>query len=293
MLDNARRRLGKVGLFGVGAMLISGAYQIASTLYPVTNYAFITPPVARWLFWITIVIGIAGLLMVGVALIRSEQNKEETNSIQRQYVNKIIVDAKAPSILAIPDTLKELSNIEATTTSQILSKKRHVKVNKLAKMQKELQRELNIKPNYKYSAMEDVKQRELVMKAIKKLGISEKEFNEEYLRALLAFTWILDKNELGLESELEKNDLYLAQKEQLDKQMPKLSGKEAGYAISTYKNMSLGLNSIILFQSYFPQNYKRLLPVLDKPASQMKHEREEILEALLIMTRNALESELK
>ena len=236
------------------------------------------------------------MFIFGIFLIWRAYKKKpiiQKEQISDNYVNKIIIDSKAPSVLTIPETLKKISNIEAAITDEIMKSHRRVKVRMLEKIQKELRHETGIKPNYKFPSMEDVKQRGLVLNTIKNLKLPAKEYNEEYIRMFLATTWILDKYGKGITNDLENNADYCALKKKLGEETPKLSYAEVGVAISTYNNTSLGLNSVVLLHSYLPHNFKCLYPVLDNSINQIKHERDDILNALLLNVKNTIEGELR
>lgn len=278
--------------------------NIPFTLIPVVTGAILiiiwansaTPPIPKWYLYL---FGGGTVLFTIVSFLAFHQIRLERDRVlaltNNEYANKLIVDSKAPSVLAITDTLQRLTEIESNTTNDILNKKRHVHINMLSKIQNELQHELSIQPNYKCPVMGDIQQRNLIIKEIEKLNLPKDEYNEDYIRLFLALAWILDEKKYnkGLASELEFNKEYEELERQLGLQTAKLSNDKSGAAISAFRNTSLGINSVILFLSYFPNNYIKKIPGIDKPAIQTKHERDSILKFLLANVQKTVESELR
>ena len=77
-----------------------------------------------------VVIGLstmAGLVLIFFG-IRVANKQREINIETDNYANKLITDSKYPEVLEITDTLQQMANIEAITTSNILYRKRRPKL---------------------------------------------------------------------------------------------------------------------------------------------------------------------
>jgi len=92
---------------------------------------------------------------------------------------------------------------------------------------------------------------------------------------------------------LEQNILYQELKGKLSTQTAKVSGKGSVDSITTYLDICLAMNSLILYMHYFPKSHmNQLPPQVNKPISEIKHDRDIILSILLQRTRKLIEDEL-
>lgn len=97
-------RLGKLGVWGVGCVLIGGAYNASTALYPLTKYPPIPETWARVGFWSSIGIGVTGAVLVVISLYRpTVENLAKTIGL-RDIV---------PTLQKMHIRIMELAHIEA------------------------------------------------------------------------------------------------------------------------------------------------------------------------------------
>ncbi len=239
-----------------------------------------------------IVWGIAFLWLIITIIYLLKHRKEWKEAKTSEYADKIIIDSKASTVLEITNTLQEMANQQNIVMMEELSRRR-VSARLAFKLQKESQRRLNIKPNLAFPALTDAKKQELIVKEIKKAGLYKRDFDETHVQYLLTVEWVLDKYNKGLSLKLEQNDHYRELKDNLSTQMSKVSGEKEVDAIRVYLDVSLALNSLILYINYFPKSHiNQLPPQANKPIAEIKHDRDSALGILLQRARKVIEDEL-
>lgn len=239
-----------------------------------------------------ILYSLALLWLLGAIIYWQKHRKTECLREQSTYVDEVIKDAKVSTLLDIPDTLREMANQQNVVVMEEL-KNRKVSRKVYSKLQKESQRRLNIKPNYSFPTLDDDKKTKLIVREIKKVGLSKNEFDESHVKFLLDIEWVLEKFDRGLSLKLENNAQYRILKNKLSTEIPKISSEEVIVAIQTYLDVCLGMNSLILYLSYFPKAILFQLPQqANKSITELRHDRDTVLDVLLQRIRKLIEDEL-
>lgn len=216
----------------------------------------------------------------------SEQNKEN------DYAHKKIVEVKLPLFMEITNTLQEMTKYQNNKILPVLLN-RELSLRKLADVQKDLQQRLNVNPRKDYPYLADNAKLSAIIKQTEKLKSRNVNVDEFVIKTLLAITWALEKNGYGISQMLEADD-YQVFVNQLKTQTSKISREKAKESIWAYQDLQIGFNSEIFLISKLPKDIESSIPIaISKPISQMKHDRDEILDMLLQIISKELEIELK
>lgn len=221
------------------------------------------------------------------------QKSSKDNKSKNEYLDKIIIDSKAPMVLEITNTLQAMAGQQNIVTMEELSRRR-VSAKFAAKLQKESQKRLNIQPKKDFPVLTDAKKSDLMVKEIKKAGLYKRDFDETHVQYLLTIEWVLDKYNKGLSLKLERNDRYQELEKELRGQMAKVSREESINAIVVYLDTCLAINSLMLYRNYFPKTHINQLPAqANKQLHEIKHDRDIILSILLQRIKKLIEEELR
>lgn len=206
----------------------------------------------------------------------------------QQYVNRVIVDSKVPAVLEITDTLQKMADYQNMILNKLMNKE--IKANKLANMQKAIQRRLDIKPRDPH--LGNTAKIELIKKQMKKLGLYTKDFREEHVQFMVEISWVLNDFNVGIFQYLD-NEEYEELKALLNIQTAKIARDKAEEMILIYQDLVLGLNSMIAYIKYFPQKERDKMPYeMQKSIKQLKYERDQMLKNFLQKISKEIEREL-
>lgn len=231
-----------------------------------------------------IALGVGGFLLWDSY--RSKR-KESTEKLQNAHVTKIITDAKLKPLLALLNALQALGELDIKLANK-LGRKR-IKRSKLKSIQSRLRKDWGVKSSETYNNTSEQTIRDVVNQTVKNMGISYTSVNKETMTFMLHIAGVLDDEEVGISAQREKDDRYKS----VIKLQAKVATQELNNAIKVYLWYSLGINSILLFMSYFPTVAVRsMLQTLGKTSTELRAERKDTLQFLLTNVSKLVEKEL-
>lgn len=203
------------------------------------------------------------------------------------YVDKIIVNAKAQDLLAIPTALQALGELDIEITNKLSLRK--VSKAKLIKIQSRLRKDWQMKPSEAYDNLSEDTIKSVINQTAKRMKLVYTYVNEETMMFMMHVAGVLDENEVGLSALREEEERYKV----VQKLKARVATDELRNAIRVYVWYSLGINSILLLISYFPaQSVQSMMKMLGKTPTELRAEREQTLGFLITNVSNLMECEL-
>jgi hypothetical protein len=245
---------------------------------------YLNPIIGIPLFIIMLIIGV---WLLTKAYKREVATKEELKETKTNYVNKIIIDSKSKDLLAIPDALQELRDLDI----KLFNKLSHRKVSrgKLIKIQSQLRSDWEIKPSETYDNLSRQMIKDIINQTVKRLNLSYTEATEDTMLFMINIAGVLDDNGVGLSKLREADERFNL----IIKLKAKISTQKLINAIRVYTWYSLGINSILLLTVYFPaQSVQSVMKTLGKTDTELKAERDQTLSFLLTVVNKLIEEEL-
>lgn len=254
---------------------------------------YITPALEEFSKWSGIPMLLVEGVIIGAFLVGSvwwfwsgiKGKNQKTNEIG--YVDKVIVDSKSSELLALPNALSELSELDYETYKKLSLIKRSDSV--LTTIQSQLRKDWNVKPSEALENVEPEIVRATVQKTIKNLKLETKELSENTMMFLLHAAGILDDHHIGISEYRESDERY----SNMNKLKAKVQKSELRDAIRMYNWYSLGICSMLLLIAYFPQNsVQSIQTALGKTSTELHAEREDTLSYIMVKINTLIIEEL-
>ena len=91
-MESIRRRFGKLGLAGGGGVLVAIGYNVLNWVNPFTKYEFINVATAKLLFWVSLGMGVVGILCILVAYFKGTGKPSLKVTVQDVRTGPLLYD---------------------------------------------------------------------------------------------------------------------------------------------------------------------------------------------------------
>ena len=238
------------------------------------------------LYIIGLVIG-SGLILYGLVKAESK-NKSQPRYDHDVYVAKMITDSKAEALLALPDALRVLGQLDGELAFEVSRIKRPK--NQLIRIRGILdclRKDLEMR-----QFSRDWPDKEIwdaVNSTLEELNLSGTRANEETIAFMYHVAGVLDKAGMGISARRESSNQYKL----VIRLQASIATQLLNYAVTAYLSYSLGINSILLlFDSCPPDQIGQLKKLFGKTDTELREERRATLAMLLTAINNLKEKEL-
>lgn len=223
--------------------------------------------------WVGVPIGVIAIVG-GFYMMYRVSRRENTST--KEYVNKLIIDKKAESLLNLPEALQKLGECDIEMVNRLRGLK--MSKSKLAAIQRSLQQNTKITPADAGKKYTEEEVRDAISSTVKKLDIKGELLDENTQVFMLKVAGVLDAHNVGI-SRLRFNDERFKSVNSLSTY---IETKDLSLFVKTFKWSSLGINSILLSMYLFPpQQVQTIMNVVKKTHTELVVERDDSLSAIL------------
>ena len=150
-----------------------------------------------------------------------------------------------------------------------------------------MQEDWEIKPLEEHKDLQQIMQN-TVYQTIKRMNLSDN-VNEETMTFLVHLAGVLDDEGIGISERRERDNRYKLVK----RLRAKIATQELEDTVTIYLCYSLGINSLLLFVSYWPiEAANSVMKVFGKTSTELRAEREQTLHSILTRISELIEKEL-
>lgn len=231
---------------------------------------------------LVIVIGcIISLFFFWVGIVQLRRDKK------RKRADRMILDAKAKDLLALPDALRALSDLDIELADKLSTTT--IPTDELKSIQERLRGDWRIRPSETYDNLSEGVIKDTINQTVKSMNLAYTSVNEETMMFFMHIVGVLDEHKAGF-SELREKDARYSSVHTLK---AKVATQGLRGAIRVYDWYSLGMSSLLLLLSYFPANsVGAMMRMLGKTHTELRAAREQTLSYLLTTVSAMVEKEL-
>jgi len=206
------------------------------------------------------------------------------------YVSKMITDSKAKELLALPDALRALADLDGELALEVVNTKRSrgQLVGKMRTVLDRLQEESGIKRLDK--GLPDQAIVDSVNDAIAELNVSGTKVNPETLTFMHHVVGVLDEEGVGISARRVGSDEY----KKVARLKASIATQILSYTVAVYMTYSVGITSVLMMvEACPPELMARVLKLFRQTRTELRRERRDTLDFLLAGVNGLKEKELR
>lgn len=257
---------------------------------------YIAPALEKLSEWTGIPMQFIEGLLMGIIAVASlwwlfgrygRKQTDDAEESHKVYVAQKIVDSKADDLLALPNALQALMDLDIRLLNNM--RIREIPKQTLIMVQSRLREDWKVRPPETYDSITIQTVKDVIKKTIKENKLKLTKEDEETMLFMLHVAGVLDDEKVGISKHREKDEAFKL----VNRLKAKVATDRLRNAIRFFDWYSLGINSILLLIGYFPADaVQAMMRALGKTSTELEKEREQTLSYLLINVNALIKKEL-